>query len=569
MRLNELGEVFAVNILGDPWFDPDARFPDPSNLLEICSCLVQVDEFDKRTQHSIVRLAHLSVKEYLLSERIRTQKPEKYALLENQSHESIAATCLAYLLQFDSTTGSESINFDSKDSPLLNYAIKWWVTHARVASPHLGAIERPAMAFLRRDSVPYTIWFRAQADLGGINNVADAIPPLHAMASCGVFGVVQSLLKQGANVNQLCSIGTALWAASANGRGAVVKLLLENGADPNYGHENEARPLSAAAMVGDLDIVKALVDTGAIINQEGGYFGNALIGACASRRIDSNTSYEIAHYLMEKGADVHMISKAHGTALQAACAKPRARLGLVRELVARGAKIDAQGGNYGTPLQAACAHHGNDDLIRFLLSKADPRTEVYKSKYGTALQAVCAESHDNVEMVKLLLQHGAFRNARGGKYGTALQAACSRNNIKIVRLLLQKQGPPGENPPAEETDINIEGGKYGSALHAACREDHEDIATLLLECGAQINANVGKFGTPLHVACARHSTSIIKLLVEKGADVNIRGGRYGTVTKALFSTKFRDEDMDIVRLLSERGTKESSISPPEVKGLEV
>ena len=57
---------------------------------------------------NIVRLAHFSVKEYLLSERIRdktasyyAKEASKFAIQEISAHESIAAHCLAYLLQFE------------------------------------------------------------------------------------------------------------------------------------------------------------------------------------------------------------------------------------------------------------------------------------------------------------------------------------------------------------------------------------------------------------------------------------------------------------------------------------
>ena len=74
--------------------------------------------------------------------------------------------------------------------------------------------------------------------------------------------------------------------------------------------------------------------------------------------------------------------------------------------------IDARGGKYGTALQVAYAHSRNNQVIRFLLSHADPGIELKESKYGTALQAVCTESHDNGKVVMMLLGSGAKKPHR-------------------------------------------------------------------------------------------------------------------------------------------------------------
>jgi hypothetical protein len=64
--LSELAEAVVVND-EQCSFDLDDRFLDPKDLLEICTCLITYDE----DEYPQVQLAHYSVKEYLVSERMR------------------------------------------------------------------------------------------------------------------------------------------------------------------------------------------------------------------------------------------------------------------------------------------------------------------------------------------------------------------------------------------------------------------------------------------------------------------------------------------------------------------
>ena len=75
----------------------------------------------------VVKLAHFSVKEYLVSERIQKGVASSFSISKKVAHSLIAQTCLAYLLQFD-TPGS--INSSTIQSfPLAQYAGAYWIFH--------------------------------------------------------------------------------------------------------------------------------------------------------------------------------------------------------------------------------------------------------------------------------------------------------------------------------------------------------------------------------------------------------------------------------------------------------
>ncbi|GAB1312302.1 Ankyrin repeat-containing domain protein [Madurella fahalii] len=175
---------------------------------------------------------------------------------------------------------------------------------------------------------------------------------------------------------------------------------------------------------------------------------------------------DIVEILLEKGADVNAQGGYYGTALQAAASE--GDNDIVEILLEKGADVNAQGGEYGTALQAA-AFGGDNDIVERLLEKgADVNAQ--GGYYGTALQAAAFGGYDIVE---ILLEKGADVNAQGGEYGTALQAAASGGDNDIVEILLEKGA-----------DVNAQGGRYGTALQAAASEGYNDIVERLLEKGA-------------------------------------------------------------------------------------
>jgi ankyrin repeat protein len=86
------------------------------------------------------------------------------------------------------------------------------------------------------------------------------------------------LLESGAEVNAVRGhYGTALQAASPEGKEAIVKLLLESGAEVNAVGGEYGNALQAALSRGIEALVKLLLEYGAEVNAESsGQYGNAL-----------------------------------------------------------------------------------------------------------------------------------------------------------------------------------------------------------------------------------------------------------------------------------------------------
>lgn len=188
LRLEEIAEIIAIDVDGDPPFHEDEVLEDPSHIVTICSSLITIateeDEILKdrpyiatksdkesraRLDHGsniepdessnenvnqisdessdggqsrkIVRLVHYSVKEYLVSERIQEQgRAANYSIQEVQAHAFIAESCLAYLSRFnqpDSITDATIAEFH-----LARYAAEFWFKHAQAAETVADAMNR-------------------------------------------------------------------------------------------------------------------------------------------------------------------------------------------------------------------------------------------------------------------------------------------------------------------------------------------------------------------------------------------------------------------------------------------
>ena len=185
----------------------------------------------------------------------------------------------------------------------------------------------------------------------------------------------------------------ALIQAGQNGDIKRVKTLLDLNVDTQIKDKFGMTVLYHAAEKGHEPVVRLLLERGADVNAQGGFYGNALQAA-------SRTAIEGWWSCCWRGARTSTL-KADTTATPCRPRRRNGDRGVVELLLERGADVNAQGGHYGNALQAASfnGHRG---------------------------------------VVELLLERGADVNAQGGDYGNALQAASSNGDRGVVELLLER-----------------------------------------------------------------------------------------------------------------------------------
>ncbi|KAK6531923.1 hypothetical protein TWF694_003087 [Orbilia ellipsospora] len=440
LKVEEIIDMTAVDIEGTPYFDPEHRMPDPSEILLYCSSLVIAVAAGEDSKGVNLQLAHFSVKEYLTSGRVQNDILQHFQELKAKA--SMANICLAYMLHLGTGISPSML---TKSYPFAEYCAMYWMTFAAVAEGQnqTDADENQKLRTFSQmlfdaDRCLYLTYYNLYSPDFSRSNRGQTgkktVSALYYASLGGLVNTVDCLLSQGADVNAQGNgyHGNALQAASAEGHSKVVELLLSKGADVNaQSGKVYDNALQSAAERGHYRVVELLVDNGADINAPGfktmWSTGSALQAASAYNR------ERVVELLLSKGADTNIQSGRYGNALQAALQNGHDRV--AEMLVGNGANVNAKGGKYGHALYTA-SHKNRYELAKLLISKGADVNAHGGLFYDNALQAASIWGFDKI--VELLLDNGADVNIQGGRHGTALQAAIKGRHNGVVELLLRR-----------------------------------------------------------------------------------------------------------------------------------
>ncbi|KAJ5056268.1 hypothetical protein J3E72DRAFT_388715 [Bipolaris maydis] len=322
LSVEELAEVIAIDVSRDPEFDRDEVLEDPMDVLRICSSLVSITAapglnlsrvlrtpsitLPKREVpvRQIIMLAHYSVKEYLISDRVKRGQAARYSLQAATCHGAMAVACLGYLNQFQEP---ELLSEQTLEKfKLASYSARFWSEHARKAGDQEAEVARFVCRLLSMDNPAYFSWIQIiEGDFfwfdPSFESIKSIVPtPLYCASLLGLDTVVEQFLTQNSDPNARGgTYGNALQAASVRGHDNIVKLLLSAGADVNAQDGQFTNALQAASVRGYENIVKLLLSAGADVNAKSGRFDNALQAASVGGHEN------IVKVLLSAGADVN------------------------------------------------------------------------------------------------------------------------------------------------------------------------------------------------------------------------------------------------------------------------
>jgi hypothetical protein len=205
--------------------------PRPEFALRICTSIL-VTLIDENIER-FVKLAHFSVREYLLSE-VQILKKDKgvsqYRFSNELAHATVAERAVEYIL------GTNDMVFDRQtatNNPLLPYSTQYWHQHAREIGknfanfPQLrGQINK---IFSPEYSRSYLNWLKTyNCDNPYASTPKSRYPqPLYYASLLGLQEIVENLLKDGVDVMARGGrFSNALVAASVHGHSNIVTLLL-------------------------------------------------------------------------------------------------------------------------------------------------------------------------------------------------------------------------------------------------------------------------------------------------------------------------------------------------------
>jgi hypothetical protein len=265
LTLEEVHGAVAIE-QGIDHLDEESLLSSPQDILSLCGSLISVSD------QGHVRLAHLSVKEYLLSSEIcHNSSVSSFAMAPSDANHELAVNCLTYLSFKNLTQGPSPTSDDYVDrlmrQPLLKHAATGWAYYVRASSPTPKLKDFIFDFFSPQSREKFMSWVQV---LNADYSFKWDIYPRHATslyyaASFGLSETVETLINSGADLNAPGSRfgGTALHGAVLRYHIPVMKLLLEAGADPSRADFNGVTPLHTAVAYGNVEVISMLLKFGA------------------------------------------------------------------------------------------------------------------------------------------------------------------------------------------------------------------------------------------------------------------------------------------------------------------
>ncbi|XP_043922216.1 transient receptor potential cation channel subfamily A member 1-like [Protopterus annectens] len=270
------------------------------------------------------------------------------------------------------------------------------------------------------------------------------------------------------------------WAVEKN-QVESVKMLLDNGADPNILNRYQLSPLHGAVQMFHNEIVKVLAGhKGIDLNLEGELGNTPLLTACC------RNNHEGINILINQGAII--------------CCQNRL-------------------GNYSIHV---AAFMGSTRAMEVLLRRGQDigisiEKHINYLNKGLNSPLHIAVRSGSVEAIKYCIECGVKIDLAQADKSTAIHLASAQGITEAVMLMLSMY-------KGEKDLVNIVDGSLQTPLHKCAIFDHYELAEYLISKGAFIDCIDSKSQSPLLLAAFCGSWKVLNLLVMKGANLKIKDG---------------------------------------------
>lgn len=282
----------------------------------------------------------------------------------------------------------------------------------------------------------------------------------------------------------------------------AIERTLAAGFDPDFAPEGESSLLYTAIYAGDHAAVRALLERGAdVTRQEGFYRGTAIMFAADSGDV------EIVDLLLEHGADINGRDGSYGD-VAINWASYAGHLAMVEHLLSKGADPTIFG--HGDALDIAM-RRGFEPIVE-LLAEHMGETRTVSPSEALLLSAI---KDRDVDRLGEALAAGASADAEDRYRRPILALAARTGRVEMLETLI-----------AAGADVDAPDPIGYTALMEAAREGHVTCVRLLLEHGADPNHVSDASGlalTPLHLGAIGGSVAVVEALMDKGAAPDVKG----------------------------------------------
>ncbi|KAH7079932.1 hypothetical protein BKA63DRAFT_600355 [Paraphoma chrysanthemicola] len=501
------------------------------------------EKYDSSCYRQTIRLAHFSVKEFLVSTRLQQSDAglSRYALSDSQVHSSLSQSCCAYFLYFtngpsikiwiqdekDPKPGKSGRGYGGQDYlkeftpfyPLLPYVCTQWTHHQRLAesskqqfqthtSLHMRILadERLRVSWLRLTGRRISAFanenswhpLKYRLHFVALGNWHDNTTSLYWAAILGLQQTV-SWICASASPQDIRNPGgvyhTAAHCAAYCGDERILETLMESGADVHCEGGVFRTILQAAAFSGNPKVVEVLLKNGADVRCEGGRYGTAVLAAA----VCGHTEIVLQLLRADPGKRVlNFRSNEFGTALEAAASKGNECI--VEALLQAGADH--------RKAMVEAVRQGHTGVGRILINHGAD-LDIYMNDFKVPAEHTCwilplihfAVGFGSEEMVAMLIQAGADVTTLSK---ALLLSAAEVGSMEKFEMLVEA----GVHIDRSSEDLLV-GAARGGAV---------SIVEVLLQAGFTV---VGKH-VPLIAAAEVGSEGMVKLLLKAGADIHGR-----------------------------------------------